>query len=383
MKRDFLRLFQILFFAGLAQAQPVAAPPQFRSPELHTDNRVTFRIHAPQATEVSLRGEWMAGSDRLPLEKGDNGIWSITVGPLKPELMTYTLYVNGVPVVDPRNPLVKPGIRSVTSLIDLPGPEADFHALKPVPHGTVHMHWYFSRVTGKHRRLHVYTPPGYDPNKKVRYPVLYLLHGAGDTDSEWITVGRANWILDNLLGAGKAKPMLIVMPDGHPADPSSMDPVLRGQNTKLMEQDLLENVIPLVESQYRVANNPGMRALAGLSMGGNQTLNIGLAHPDRFAYLGVFSSSSGFTPQMQQEFAQRFESLFQAPEKLNAQLRLLWIGCGTADFLYQRNLETIALLKRHNIRHVYKETPGAGHSWYLWRQYLAEFSQLLFRSNGS
>lgn len=373
----------VLFCAALLSAQPQGGPPQFRTPEIHSDNRITFRIHAPQATDVSLRGEWMTGTDRMPLVKGENGVWSVTTGPVKPELMTYTLYVNGVPVVDPRNPMVKPGVRSVTSLIDVPGPDVEFHALKPVPHGSVHMHWYMSKATNKHRRLHVYTPPGYDPSKNTRYPVLYLLHGAGDTDGEWITVGRAHWILDNLIAEGKARPMLIVMPDGHPADPSSMDPVLRGQNTRLMEQDLMESVMPLVESSYRTAKGSASRALAGLSMGGNQTLNIGLAHPDMFSYLGVFSSSSGFNPQMQEEFVKRFEPTFKAADKLNSQLRLFWIGCGSADFLYKRNMETVEMLKQHNVRHIYKETPGAGHTWPLWRQYLAELSQQLFRKTGT
>lgn len=372
-----------LFFTAMLGAQPQAAPPQFKSPEIHSDNRVTFRLHAPQATDVSLRGEWMSGTDRTPLEKGENGVWSVTVGPLKPELLTYTLYVNGVGIVDPRNPLVKPGVRSVQSLIDIPGPEVSFHSLQPVPHGTVHVHWYPSKAVNKQRRLHVYTPPGYDPSRSTRYPVLYLLHGAGDTDGEWVSIGRAHWILDNLIAAGKAKPMLIVMPDGHAADPSSMDPVLRGQNTRLFEQDLLESVIPLVESHYRTAKGPEARALAGLSMGGNQTLNIGLAHPAMFAYLGVFSSAAGFNPQMQEEFVKKFGPTLSASEKLNAQLRLFWIGCGSADFLYKRNIEMVEMLKQHNIRHVYKETPGAGHVWPLWRQHLAEIAQLLFRKAGT
>lgn len=368
-----------LTWALTAQPPPV---PQFQSPEIESDGRVTFRLYAPQATDVTVRGEWMKANERTPMVKGDNGVWSVTVAPVSPELLSYTIYVHGVPVVDPRNPLIKPGVSATTSLIDIPGPPAEFHALKQVPHGTVHVHWYWSKAVNKHRRVHVYTPPGYDAARSTRYPVLYLLHGAGDTDGEWVSVGRANRILDNLIAAGKAKPMLIVMPDGHAAGPG-MNAVLRGQNTKLFEQDLIGEVIPLVEAGYKTAKGAENRTLAGLSMGGNQTLHIGFNNLNTFGSLAVFSSSAGFTEEMHKDFEKRFSPILADSDKLNRQLQLLWIGCGTADFLYKRSLTTVEMLKSYNVKHVYRETEGAGHTWPLWRQYLAEVSAMLFRKPGT
>ncbi len=371
----------VLFITAVLAAQPPSTP-QVRSPEIESDGRVTFRLLAPQATDVTVRGEWMKANERTPLVKAENGVWSVTVAAVPPELLSYTIYVHGVPVVDPRNPLIKPGVSSTTSLIDIPGPEVEFHALKQVPHGTVHVHWYWSKAVNKHRRVHIYTPPGYDAAKSTRYPVLYLLHGAGDTDGEWVTVGRANRILDNLIAAGKAKPMLIVMPDGHAAGPG-MDAVMRGQNTKLFEQDLMGEVIPLVEAGYKTAKGAENRALAGLSMGGNQTMHIGFNNLPMFGSLAVFSSSAGFNEEMMKDFEKRFGPLMADADKVNRQLQLLWIGCGTADFLYKRSMATVEMLKNQNIRHVYRETEGAGHTWPLWRKYLAEVSAMLFRKAGS
>lgn len=353
----------LLFLASLVWAQN--NPPRFQSPEVHEDKRVTFRLHAPEATAVTLRGEWMKQPGQTPLVKGDNGVWSLTVGPLQPELMYYRLYVDGVAIADPRNPLIAQGTGGPLSLVDVPGPEAAFHALSPVPHGAVHIHWYMSKATGKARRLRVYTPPGYDASKRTKYPVLYLLHGSGDTDDGWSTIGRTNWILDNLIAARKATPMLVVMPDGHTVDPNA-DAAARRGNTKLFAQDLMESIVPLTESTYRVAAGSQNRALAGLSMGGGQTLNVGLAHPEKFSYLGVFSAGGANVE-------------ISSGDTLNKQLRLLWIGCGSADAGIKAVKVLVEKLKTNNVKHVFRETDGAGHQWPLWRAQLNEFAPLLFR----
>lgn len=338
--------------------------PQYRSPEVHDDRRVTFRIHAPDATDVTIRGEWMKEAGRTALAKADDGLWSITVGPLAPEMYYYTLYVHGVAVVDPRNSLIKTGNRGPQSLVDVPGPGVEFHALKPVAHGVLHVQWYVSKATKAHRRLHVYTPPGYDASKSAKYPVLYLLHGSGDADDGWPGIGRANWILDNLIAEGKAKAMLIVMPDGHATDPDA-ERTVRASNTSLFETDLMDSIIPIIEANYRVAAGSQNRALAGLSMGGSQTLHIGFNHPDKFSYLGVYSSG-GSTVEI------------PTGENLNRKLRLFWIGCGTADGAIKSAKALSERLKERNVRHVFRETEGAGHQWPLWRAYLHEFAPQLF-----
>ncbi|MBI3678909.1 MAG: hypothetical protein HY235_00635 [Acidobacteria bacterium] len=296
-----------------------------RSPEVHPDDRVTFRLLAPQATEVLLRGEFIGAQERVALAKDPDGVWSVTAGPLRPD-----------------------------------------------------MHWYHSKSIGKARRLHVYTPPAYEKDVRTRYPVLYLLHGSGDTDGEWTSVGRANHVLDNLLAEGKARPMLIVMPDGHATDPNATDPATRGQNTAKFEQDLLGDIIPLIESSYRVAPGSQNRALAGLSMGGAQTINIGLSHPDRFGWMGVFSAGAGFGPNAAQEFEEKYKGVLGAPERFHKQVQLLWIGCGRTDGLLKSAHQLSSTLKKYGIRHTFRETDGA-HVWWLWRKYLAELAPQLFR----
>ena len=354
----------------------------FISPEVHGDARVTFRLLAPKAAEVTLRGEWMEGQVRAALVKDDQGLWSVTVGPLRPDLYSYSFTVDGLTISDPRNPVLKPGARSYSSLVDIPGPEVAFHALRPVPHGDLHIHHYSSAALGAVRRIHVYTPPGYASNPKQRYPVLYLLHGSGDTDAEWSSVGRAGWILDNLIAGGKAQPMLIVMPNGHATDARDRDPAARGQNTAKFEAELTGDIIPLVEKTYRVEARRERRALVGLSMGGMQSLNIGLAHLNLFSHIGVFSAGIGGRLGTVQDFENKFQAVLSKPEATNKQLALFWIGCGKTDFLFQSVQELIGTLKKNGVRHVYHESEG-GHVWWNWRMYLAELAPLLFGGNRS
>jgi enterochelin esterase family protein len=367
---------------GLFGQQRPPRPPQFRSPEVSSDGRITVRFLAPQAKEVKLHGEWMARGENASLEKDADGVWSVTVGPVKPEYYYYSLIVDGIAVIDPKNPALIQGVQDPLSMVNVPGPEADFFAWKPVSHGSVHIQWYESKALGKGRRIHVYTPPGYEKDTKSKYPILYLLHGSGDTDREWVDVGKANLILDNLIAGGKAKPMIIVMPNGHAVDPDS-DSAERRQNTARFEEDLLGDIMPMVESTYRVASGSHNRALAGLSMGGGQTLAIGLTHPDRFSFLGVFSSGVGFgaSPEAaKQQFEERYAAVLSAPEKLNKQVPLFWIGIGRADAGLPSAKLLDQTLTQHNVKHEFHEAEGA-HQWWVWRHFLAEFAPRLFRKS--
>jgi enterochelin esterase family protein len=260
-----------------------------------------------------------------------------------------------------------------TSVVEVPGDPPRVWEFQDVPHGTVRVHAYHSKSLGKRRGLYVYTPPGYDRDTGGKYPVLYLLHGAGDNEATWAEFGRAHWILDNLLAQKKARPMLVVMPNGHaaPARPRA-EAEDRRARTAAFERDLLEDVLPFVESHYRVRQEPGGRAVAGLSMGGGQSLSLGLNHPEVFAWVGAFSSAV-FEPE------RTLAKAFDNPEETNDRLRLFWIACGKQDFLMDRNREFDAALKKHGIRHEFHETEG-NHSWPVWRRYLAQFAPLLFQA---
>ena len=370
------RLISLFVIAGLAGAQPRPQPPKIQdtivSPEVLPDGKVIFRLFAPKASEAFLRGEWMEGATRVALARGsEDGIWATTIEGLEPNIYSYSFIVDGMSVSDPRNPRLKLGVRGYTSLVEIPGTPPQPWELQSVPHGTVHAHWYASTATNTTRRFHVYTPPGYEATK-ARHPVLYLLHGAGDTDYEWVDTGRANRIFDNLIAQGKAKPMIVVMPDGH-AVPASAPPESRTRNTEVFGKDLIENVIPLVERTYRASPRREDRAIAGLSMGGGQSLEVGLGNLDRFSHIGVFSMGL-----RGDDFLKRHEKVFSKPEAANKQLKLFWIACGEKDFLWQAAEKLDSTLTAQKIQHTFKKTPGA-HTWVVWRIYLSEFGTLLFR----
>jgi enterochelin esterase family protein len=353
----------------LAPALLPAAAPDLVSPELHPDRKVTFRLRAPQSREVFLAGEFTP--PRQPMQKGAQGIWSITVGPLAPDLYSYRFVVDGVDITDPVNPRLKTGIRSTQSLVLVPGAPAAFWEEKPVPHGAVHTHWYRSKSIGDNRNFTVYTPPGYDAGD-TRYPVLYLLHGAGDHAGSWVEVGRANFILDNLLAEKKIKPMLVVMPFGHAVAFRDRTGVTRQRNIELFRDDLLKDVLPAVERHYRVVADPKHRAIAGLSMGGGQALNVGLGNLDRFSYIAGFSSAL-----FPEDLEQRFAGLLADPQGANHKVSLLWIGCGRDDRLVEGARAFVKLLESRQIRHTWRETAGA-HNWRVWRVYLHELLPQLF-----
>jgi len=358
-----------------------------KSPEVLPDHRVTFRIYAPKASEVSVNGDWIAQGRGAggKLEKDDKGVWSITVGPLVPDFYSYTLTVDGVRTIDPKNAMIKQGIASVDSMFEVPGEEAAFQALGPIPHGDIRIVWYQSKALDAMRSMHIYTPPGYE-SSNAKYPVFYLLHGGGDEDSGWSTIGRAGFIMDNLLAAKKARPMIVVMPNGSMPRPANAAPFAPGAPGAAaagaaaqdrFADELLNNVIPHVEKNYRVLANRENRAIAGLSMGGGQTLRIAPANLDKFAYIAVWSA--GVNQQGTADFEKRNAQFFASPDKTNKMLKLFWIGVGEKDQLANASAKNLVeLLKAHGIKNEFHESEG-GHTWINWRHYLNDYAQLLFQ----
>jgi enterochelin esterase family protein len=373
-----------IFMVGLAAVPELAAQAQRRqpatetltSPEVLSDGRVTFRINAPKASQVTIRGDWMETPGPAKLEKGEKGIWSITVGPLKPDFYSYSFNVDGVKTLDPRNATIKQGLASLDNMFFLPGDEAAFEDMKAVPHGEIRKVWYPSSTLGTERRLHVYMPPGYD-NGKDRYPVFYLLHGGGDEDSGWSTIGRAGFILDNLLAENKAKPMMVVMPNGSmPRTASPATPAATASSAQdRFTNELLKDVVPFVEKNYRVLANRENRALAGLSMGGGQTLRVLTTHPDQFAYVGIWSAGGG---QNAADFEKRNAAFLDNADNVNRMVRLLSISVGDKDFTFAGSKGLSELLTKRGIKNEL-HVSGGGHTWINWRHYLNEFAPLLFR----
>ena len=378
MKRIFFPA--ILAIPVLAQTPAAPAPPPapIISPEVHADRTVTFRFRDPNAKEVFLGRE---GAERVTMQKDEQGVWSVTTEPLEPDFYGYSFIADRVGLIDPSNPLMKPNLLNTSSEVHVPGPGSLPWEMNDVPHGEVHHHFYHSAIIGDDRDFYVYTPPGYDPAAKKSYPVLYLLHGFSDDASGWTAVGRANIILDNLIAQGKSKPMLIVMTLGYGAPEivsrtgaNLRDPGMRERNYTRFRDALFNEVMPQVEKDYRAANDRESRAIAGLSMGGAESLFVGLNALDRFAWVGAFSSG-GLTEE--------FNSTFPALDaSANSKLHLLWVACGTDDRLIAFNRKFREWLKSKDIHHTDIETPGA-HTWMVWRRNLAAFTPLLFQQSAS
>lgn len=368
---------------AFGQNRPEPAPGDtLTSVRVRPDGWALFSIYAPEASVVSLGGTDIPNvGPASAMRRLENGVWQTTVGPIPPGAYRYTFIVNGVSTVDPRNPATSESNANTWSLFHVPG--ADFMEARDVPHGAVSEVFYQSKSLGRVRRMHVYTPPGYEKGKG-KYPVFYLLHGAWDCDDSWSSVGRAGFILDNLIAEKKAVPMIVVMPAGHtgpfrlgaaggPSRPAA-DPFLA---------DFTDDIIPLVESRYRVRPGRENRAIAGLSMGGAHTLAIGFSRLDRFAWLGVFSSGAFSTAPA--AFGQRQGSDWEEDHRavlddpaLKKGLRLVWFATGNEDFLLQTSRDTVDMLKKHGFAVEYAET-GGGHTWINWREYLNTFAQRLFK----
>lgn len=364
-----------------AQDRPPARAADFNSPEVGIDRKITFRLQAAKAENVRLSSSDIPGAAGVAMKKNDSGIWETTVGPVPAGAYRYTFNVDGLNVIDPRNPATSEANANTFSLVTVPGSE--WFDTKDVPHGAVAEVTYQSNSLKRPRRMHVYTPPGYEKGEG-KYPVFYLLHGATDSDGSWSTVGRAGFTLDNLIAAGKAKPMIIVMPNGHTGAfrfGGSTNPSFEKQMEDF-QADFENDVRPYVEKNYRVHADRSNRAIAGLSMGGAQTLNIAFAHLDEYAYVGVYSSgvfgiAGGFGKNAAStEWEDKHKATLDNVE-LKKGLRLVWIGCGKEDFLIQTNNATIKMLKGHGFDVVARETAG-GHTWLNWRDYLVEFAPLLF-----
>jgi enterochelin esterase-like enzyme len=371
--RQKLCLIAILFLASTADGQ--TPPPPLISPEVQSDHRVTFRFRGPNVKEVRVSIEGAA--KLLPMQKDEQDVWSVTTDPLAPDYYGYTFIADGVSLFDPSNHAIRPNFLYRASELHVPGAASLSWETGAVPHGEIHQHFYKSGVVGDDRDFYVYTPPSYDPRGKQTYPVLYLLHGFSDDASAWTAVGRANVILDNLIAQGKARHMIVVMPLGYGAPevllPNSgvwHDRAITERNFHKFSEALLTEVIPRVEAEYLVAKDRNSRAIAGLSMGGSESLLTGLNTLDKFGWIGAFSSG-GITEDFDKEFP-------AADSKTTDQLHLLWIACGTDDRLINLNRKFRAWLASKNIKHVGVETPGA-HTWMVWRRNLTEFSALLFR----
>lgn len=349
------------------------------SAEVLPDRQVTFRIAAPQATDVRF-----ASSDifnlgaKAQMTKNDGGVWETTIGPLEPGAYRYNFSVNGVSTTDPQSPLISESNTRVQSLLVVPGSE--YMDTKDVPRGAVAQITYYSKSLGRFRRMHIYTPPGYEANQE-RYPIFYLLHGAMDNDNAWTSVGRAGFILDNMIAAGKVKPMIVVMPAGHTTASNSMGGLLRGRTAGDAPQrdeffeDFVNDVMPYAQSHYRVLADRSHRAIAGLSMGGAQTLNVAFAHLDKFAYIGVFSSGifGNGTSVWEQSHLTALDDT-----DLKKGLKLIWFSTGVEDSLISNSRSTVDMLRKHGFTVTYKESDGA-HTWSNWRAYLIEFAPQLFQ----
>jgi enterochelin esterase-like enzyme/glyoxylase-like metal-dependent hydrolase (beta-lactamase superfamily II) len=366
---------------GIQRQFPWLRGERIASPEVHADRTATFRIKAPHAERVLLSsGPVMnaLGSADHALAfpgKDEDGVWSLTLGPLPPDLYDYNYLIDGVLFADGSNAAVKTGTTAPQSLLTVPAEEGPrYYEARNVPHGTLHRHYYTSQTIGDVRDVYVYTPPGYETSLGKRYPVLYLLHGGGDDAGGWSSVGRAHLIVDNLLAENKAEPMIVAMPFGQAVPITADWEERRQRNTALFEQDLFTDIMPLVESIYRVQADRDHRAMAGLSMGGGQTDEIALQHLDTFSYVGILSAGM-------HAFAERHAGLLADPALTNEQLNLLFLGCGTLDPLAVEGMERgHALLTDKGIEHVYWTLEGAGHTWVVWRTALYDaFLPMLWR----
>lgn len=389
MKKSLLSILASVLCAAVSFAQtprpgatvdPTEDIPRF-TPVEFKDGVVTFRMYAPQARSVEVRGEAIevAGKESLPMARDDRGVWSGSLSGLRPDGYTYIYMVDGAPTMDQKNTGAKVGPRGNNSRFLMPG-YPDFYADKAVPHGKVEINFYPSELLKETRKLWIYTPPGYSTGNQ-KYPVLYLLHGSGDLEGGWVEEGRANFILDNLIEAGQARPMIVVMPRGHVMADAQID---REKNNDVLQQVLYKEIVPYVDAHYRTLTDRDNRAIMGLSMGGGQALRFGLQNP------GLFATVIGLSPAIrypEDTYRKMFADLIANPEQTNRQMKRLMILCGTKDHLVDASDAFDRFLTANKIRHEYSRTeyepiwPGRldDHTWPIWRMNLRDTAPLLFR----
>jgi enterochelin esterase family protein len=361
----------MLNVSGIASGQPRSGPVVV-SPQVKDDNTVVFQYLAPDAKEVKLSAQFE--KEPVPMTRDASGIWSISVGPVKPDMYPYHFIVDGIRVADPRNSSIFPNEGFQNSIVEITGNKPLVHSLQNVPHGTVSYRYYQSPELGA-RPLVVYTPPGYEKNTTTKYPVLYLLHGTTDTEETWTKVGRANIILDNLIAQHAAKPMIIVMPYGraYPAISKSSGSLRNWENLQEFKRDFLDNLLPFVEQNYRVETSKDSRAIAGFSGGGGETLYLGLNNPELFSWV------CGFAPGMlKDEFDRNNAVAFANPSATSKGLKLFWIGIGKDDGLYPVNKEYMAVLDEKGIAYESFISDG-GHTWMNCKLFLSTVAPKLFR----
>jgi enterochelin esterase-like enzyme len=382
------RLTLALTLAATALAQPPTR--RIVSPEVLPDHRITFRISAPKATEVVLRfSEGQPQSQAMT--KGDDGVWTVTIGPVEPEIYTYSFLIDGAKTIDLSNPIAKVGATIDASVVEIPGDPPRFDQVQAVPHGSIDIHIYPSSVSRTQRGLYVYAPPDYYTQPSKRFPVLYLWHGGGGAELDWSRDGRAGVILDNLIAQKKAVPMLIVMPNnvsGTPAPgalpaPGATPPPgtgAGGANYPMLKRELLEEIIPFVASHYRTIENRESRAIAGLSAGGGTTMNVGLVSLDTFAWIaefssGIFGGAAAYPPFDIEKIAPGF---YKDPAAVNKKLKLFYMSCGTEDPRMPFQKKALDDFQNHQIKVTFAEFPGA-HEWKVWRHSLTDLTPKLFR----
>jgi enterochelin esterase-like enzyme len=396
MKKHLILLFSAFLMSFIAQAQEALFRAQnIISPEIHTDNSVTFRIFAPNAKEVQVTGDFlptvkmdtpmgqMDGPGKASLTKTENGVWELKTPVLNSELYGYSFVVDGLTMTDPSNPFLIRDVASVTNIFIVGGGHADLFLTNDIPHGSVTRRWYDSPGLGMDRRITIYTPPGYESSSE-KYPVLYLLHGAGGDEEAWIALGRTAQIMDNLIAQGKAKPMIVVMPngnviqDGAPGDGSKNFYKPQFMIPKTMDgtyEGAFGDIIKFVESNYRVKADKAHRAIAGLSMGGYHTLHISRYYPNTFDYMGLFSAAIMPREDATGKVYSNFDQTLKA--QMDNGYKLYWVAIGKTDFLYDANKEYRAKLDAMKMPYEYVESEG-GHTWRNWRVYLTQFAPRLF-----
>jgi enterochelin esterase-like enzyme len=362
-------------------------PTNLTSPEVLNDNSVIFRLHAPSAKDVKVVGTWSRKYVPNVMEKKDT-IWEVKVGPIPSDMYEYDIVVDGLPMLDPLNKAVTRDGAYIQSRLMIPGGLGDLIDVKPVPHGDLKAVWYDSPTVGtSQRRMHIYTPPGYDKSKQ-KYPVLYLLHGGGGDEEVWISRGRANYILDNLIANGKAVPMVVVITNGdvnnigavldRPANLTKKDNTgIGAMAAGLFEQSLVKDIIPYIEKNYRVKTGAENRALTGFSMGGLHTQNITNDNPTFFKYIGVMSMGLWSAARNEPNF-DKAAYVAKLIALQNAKPKVYWIGMGTDDFLYNSGVALRKVYDEIRFKYTYRENVGS-HDWNSWRMYLTEFAPLCFK----